>query len=110
MINTSGINRVLMLLQSDLNEIAIGSGTAPSVGATALTNQTYRKTVTTSVIDGAVLVQEIFFDEADGNGAMTELGLFGSTGQLFASGAASLTKDNTQSLTVSFEIEVKEVN
>jgi hypothetical protein len=109
MINTSGINRVLVLLQPDLNAIAIGGGTAPAVGATSLTNETYRKTITTSVIDGAVLVQEVFFDEADGNGTLTELGLFDSTGQLFASGGALLVKDNTQSLTISFEIEVKEV-
>lgn len=109
MINTSGINRVLTLLKNDLANIAVGDGAVPALAATALSAETYRKPISTSVIDGAVLISEIFFDESEGNGLITEIGIFGGTNQLFASGAASILKDSTQSLTVSFEIEVKEV-
>jgi hypothetical protein len=109
MINTSGINRVLELLQTDLGFIAFGTGTAPVLSSTALTNETYRKPISTSVIDGAVLVSEIFFDENEGNGPINEIGIIAGNNELFAVSAAALVKDSTESLTVSFEIEVKEV-
>ena len=109
MIQTSGINRVLALLKDDLTDIAVGSGTAPTVSATALTSEMLRKPISTSVIDGAVLISEVFFDENDANGTIREIGIFDGANQLFASGGALLVKDNTESLTVSFEIEVKEV-
>lgn len=116
MLHDSGINRVLQLLNTDLTQIALGTGAAVTESATQLTTESTRKTVTTSVIDGTVLIKEVFFDETQANGTFTELGLLGNgattaagSGQLFASGRASLTKDSTQSLTVSFEIEVKEV-
>ena len=116
MIHTSGITRVLALLNTDATHIAIGSGSAPTVASTQLTTETLRKAITTSLIDGNALVKEVFIDESEGNGTITELGLFvnGATisagsGQLLTSGTAALLKDNTQSLTISFEIEVKEV-
>ena len=116
MIHTSGINRALALLDNDLGIIAVGTGTAPSASATQLTNTLLRKTITTSVIDGNTLIKEIFLDETEANATLTELGLLGNgantsanSGSLFASGTAAITKDATQSLTISFEIEIKEV-
>jgi hypothetical protein len=116
MLHDSGINRVLQLLNIDLTQIALGTGTQITESATQLATETVRKTVTTSVIDGTALVKEVFFDETQANGTFTELGLLGNgattaagSGQLFASGRASFVKDSTQSLTISFEIEVKEV-
>lgn len=109
MIHTTGIQRVLTILQSELSHIAVGTGTAPTASAAQLTNETFRKPISTTLIDGDVLVSEIFFDENEGNGPITELGLLTSTNVLFSSGGASFTKDATESLTVSFEIEVKEV-
>jgi len=116
MIHTSGINRVIALLNSDLSHIGVASGSAPSVSATQLTTETYRKPITLGVVDGNVLIKEIFLDETEANGNINSIGLFGNSatstagsGQLFASGAAAIVKDNTQSLTISFEIEVKEV-
>jgi hypothetical protein len=116
MLQTVGIERVIELLNTDLSVIAIGNGTAPAVSGTQLTAETLRKTVTTSLVDGNTLVKEIYFDESEANGTITEIGLLGDgatgtvgSGNLFASGAAAIVKDSTQSLTVSFEIEVKEV-
>lgn len=116
MIHTSGINRMIALLNSDLTHIAVGTGTAPTLNATQLTTETYRKPITLGVVDGNVLIKEVFLDESQGNGSIAEIGLLGNgatgtagSGQLFASGAAAILKDNTQSLTISFEIEVKEV-
>lgn len=116
MIQTAGLTRVLEVINTDLTVIAVGNGTAPTSSDTALTNETSRKLITTSLIDGTTLVKEIYFDESEANGTITEIGIFGdgatataATGIMFGSGAASLVKDSTQSLTVSFEIEIKEV-
>lgn len=116
MLNDSGIQRVLELLDDDLTHIAIGTGTAPNRAATKLTAESYRKAVSENFLDGNVLVKEIFLDESEGNVAITEWGIFCNgatttpgTGNLFASTAASIQKDNTQSLTLSVEIEVVEV-
>jgi hypothetical protein len=116
MIHTSGIHRVIALLDSDLDVIAVGSGTAPTVSATQLPSEFFRKLTQVGVVDGNVLIKEIFLDETEANGNITSIGILGTgatatvgSGQLFASGPAALLKDNTQSLTLSFEIEVKEV-
>ena len=116
MIHNSGIQRTLSLLNTDLGFIAAANGVAPTVGAVQLNSEFIRKAVTTSLIDGTTLVKEVFFDETQANGMIAAIGILGSgatavdgTGQLFASGAASIVKDNTQTLTISFEIEVREV-
>ena len=116
MMNDSGIQRALELLDGDLTHIAIGTGAAPNRDATKLTQEVYRKAVSDSFIDGNVLVKEIFLEESEGNVAITEWGIFcdGATddvdsGNLFASTAADIQKDNTQSLTLSVEIEIVEV-
>lgn len=115
MVHNSGINRLLNLLQTDLNYAAVGTGTAPIASANQLTTELLRKP-TTSAIDGTTLIEELFFDVDEANTTITEIGVLGNsatasagTGTLFASGAAAITKDNTQSLTISFEIELKEV-
>jgi|SanBayMetagenome_1026888.scaffolds.fasta_scaffold27195_4 hypothetical protein len=117
MIHTSGINRVLALLDAELTAAGVGTGTAPSVSDTQLTDELYRKPITLGVIDGNALLKDMFLDETEGNGTITEIGLFGAPsilsaglGELFQSGGANITKDSTQSLTISFEIEVKEVS
>lgn len=100
---------MLTLLNTELTEAAVGTGTTPIVSATQLTTELYRKPITVGTLDGNTLVKELFLDETEANATLTEIGLFGS-GQLFASGGAHITKDSTQSLTISFEIEVKEVS
>lgn len=116
MINDSGLNRIMSLLNADLTVIAVGTGAAPTAASTQLTTELLRKAASETTIDGFVLIKELFLSEAEANGTLTELGLLGNgattaagTGQLFASSGANITKDNTQSLTISVEIEVKEV-
>lgn len=114
--NTSGLSRAVSLLSADLTAIAVGTGATPSASATQLTTELARGLVTSTTIDGYTIIKELYFSETQANGTLTELGLFcnGATatagsGQLFASGGASTIKTNTQSLTVSFEIEILEV-
>jgi hypothetical protein len=116
MINNSGLSRAATILAADFNAIAVGTGATPSASATQLTTELTRGLVTTSTIDGYTIIKEIYFSEAQAVGNLTELGLFcnGATatagsGQLFASGAAAVNKTSTQSLTISFEIELQEV-
>ncbi len=117
MLNLLGLNRTIDLLNSDLSMIAIGTGTAPDSTGTQLTSELLRKAPSDTFIDGYTIIKELYLDENEATGTLTELGIFCNgatstpgTGELFASDAANITKDNTQSLTISFEIEVKEVN
>ena len=117
MLNNSGLSRVIELLDADLSVIAVGTGAAPTREATQLTSELLRKAVSETFVDGNILVKELFLDENEANGTLTELGLFcdgatttPGTGALFASSAANVVKNNTQSLTISFEIEIREVS
>lgn len=116
MINDSGIQRAIALLNADLTVIAIGTGAAPTRTATQLTTESLRKTVSETLIDGSILVKELFLSENEGNVTITEWGIFCNgatvtpgTGQLFASTGSNVVKNNTQSLTLSVEIEFMEV-
>ena len=116
MLNDSGLSRVIELLDAELTVIAVGTGRAPVRTDTQLDGELLRKSVSETLIDGNVLVKELYLDETEGNGTLTGLGLLGDgatttpgTGSLFASSAANLVKNNTQSLTISFEIEIMEV-
>lgn len=116
MINQSGLNRIIVLLDDDLTYIAVGEGAAPAYGDDTLTDEAYRGPVSDSLIDGTTLVKELFLDESTANITMTEIGIFGdgasgsvNSGKLFASFGVNITKDSTQSLTLSFEIEALEV-
>jgi hypothetical protein len=116
MIQNSGLNRVIGLLNNDLTHIGLGTGTAPSKSSSHLTNEIYRKQVTDPFIDGFILVKEVYLDETEANGSITEIGVFCkgadlslNSGELFASFGSDITKTNTQSLTVSIEVEVSEV-
>jgi hypothetical protein len=116
MLHDSGINRTLNLLKNDLTQIGLGIGTGINAQSDKLNIEITRGAVTTAIIDGNVVVLEAFFDDHQANGTFTEIGLYGngatsigSSGELFASSSGTITKNNTEALTVSFEIEVKEV-
>lgn len=117
MITNALLNRIVALLDVDITHIGIGTGAAPAVGDTTLASETQRK-ATTSLIDGATLILEGFWDESEANGVtFTNAGVFGNgatgtigSGQLFAGGAINVPKTDTQSLTVSVEITVEAVN
>lgn len=117
MITNAGLNRLLTILSTELSHIGLGSGTPPTETSTLLSNEVLRKQVTAPLMDGTTLVSEIYFDETEANDTnFTEVGIFCdgatsdiNTGTLFAGGGIDVTKNNTQSLTISFEITVLEV-
>jgi hypothetical protein len=110
MITNSAIQSVLNAIDLQIQSIAVGSGTAPTdPSATSLTSESYSKDITLRLRDGNIQVVEVFFDETEANGTITELGAKKTDGDMFNIEAANITKDNTQSLTVSIEIEVMEV-
>lgn len=113
-----GLQRVLVLLSQDLTHLGVGnSSTPPAASELKLRSETFRKAKSESLIDGQTLVSEIYMDESEGNGSITEYGIFGSgataakdSGKTFASfGTVPITKDSTQSLTVTVEIDVVEM-
>ncbi|CAM3876920.1 hypothetical protein COLU111180_12010 [Cohnella lubricantis] len=116
MLNDSGLQRVIDFLDDDLDVIAVGTGATPSRSARQLTEEVLRKTASETFIDGDVLIKELFLDETEANVTITEWGIFCNgasvvpgSGELFASTGANITKNDTQSLTLSVEIEVVEV-
>lgn len=117
MITNAGLSRILNILSTELSHIGVGTGTPPTQTSTLLTNEVLRKQVTSPLIDGTTIVSEIYLDETEGNDTnFTEVGIFCdgattelNTGTLFAGGGMDVTKNNTQSLTISFEITVLEV-
>lgn len=116
MINKTGLDRIVALLDDDVTHIAVGTGAAPGYTATDLTAEAYRAAISDTFIDGLTLVKELFLDESQANVTIKEVGIFdngatntANSGELFASFATNLVKTNTQSLTISFEIEVLEV-
>lgn len=114
-----GIGRVLTLIDIDLTHMAVGNGTLVTPAtATLLTNEFARKPISDSLFDDNILVKDAFFDENEAIGTIKEIGIFGTgatsvinTGKVFASFRPDpiVDKTNTQSLTVSVEIEVVEV-
>lgn len=110
MLNDSGKKGVITYLMGALTVGAVGDGsTPPQVSDTQLVHQTYEKAVSDALLDGTTLIKEIFLDETEGNGSVTEIGIKLDDGTLFSSfGNLVITKDNTQSLTLSFEIDVAE--
>lgn len=117
MISSTGLARIITLLDSELTAIAVGTGATPSYTAQQLTNETFRKVVSNTFTDGLTLVKELYLDTTEANGTLTEWGIFGQgatgtagSGKLFASTGANIVKNNTQSLTLSIEIDVLEVS
>ncbi len=113
----AAIARIIDLLDADITQVGIGTGAAPSIGSTSLASEALRKS-SSNLIDGNTLVVEGYWDETEANGTTyTNAGNFCdnasstiNTGTLFAGDAISVTKNNTQSLTISIEITVEAVN
>ncbi len=110
MITNTAIQSVLDYINGDLTEIALGNGVAPQLdSAVSLDNEFYAKDITTRLRDGNIQVVEVYFDETEANGEITEFGAKKENGEMFDIEGADITKDSTQSLTVSIEIELTEV-
>lgn len=117
LITEAAVAKVVELLQGELTYLGLGTGTTPlTVGSTTLSNETIRK-ATYITIDENTIIAEIYLDESEGNGVtFTEAGCFVdgtsdiNTGELFLGGQLNVTKNATQSLTISMEITVEAVN
>lgn len=113
----AALSRIITLLNSDITHVGIGDGVFGNKTSTLLTNETLRK-ASANLIDGNTLIVEGYWDESEANGVTyTEGGCFCDgatvtvdTGTLFTGDDISVTKNSTQSLTVSIEILVEAVN
>ncbi len=118
MIHAIGKQIILNNLKDNLKYIGLAIGEKPSLDTTLqLSDEIIRKEVTAPLIDGYTLISEIYLDETEGNGiSFQSLGLIDGAsadqigeGELFMSGQINEQKDNTQSLTISVEVEVVEL-
>jgi hypothetical protein len=108
------LQRVINYLNDDITHIALGTGIVPNAESTLLDGETNRK-LSDNNIDGNTLIVEGFWDTSEGNGTYTNAGCFGNgatdtieTGELFTGGAVDITKNSTQSLTLTIEITIEE--
>lgn len=113
----AAIARIIEMLDADITHVGIGTGSNdPAVSDTLLDTEDERK-ASTNTVDSNTLIVEGYWDETEANGStFLNAGCFCDgatgtveTGTLFAAGAIEVTKDNTQSLTISIEISVEAI-
>ena len=92
---------------------AVTGGDEPVIGDTALETELYRKQISVRSSSGTTASFRIFFNTSEANGSITELGLFGDdasattdSGVLFARAAESITKTDSESLTIDWSLDV----
>lgn len=85
-------------------------GTSPDASDTTLGNETVRKLVSSKSYSGPSAFYTVFYDLSEGNGTHAEMGLFANAdagtpddGTLWDHSLISITKANTQSLTIDYE-------
>lgn len=98
--------------------VAVGTGGgSPAAGNTTLTTELARKAISGASNASNVLTVDGFFNETEGNGTLTEAGLFGDgsgtqasattdSGILFSRVTISETKSNTETLTVTWTFTI----
>ena len=107
---------ILQYLIEQLNYIGLGTGAPPQRLDELLEDEVIRKLITDLFLDDNILVAEVFLDETEGNGIdYTNTGIFRNgaeainTGKLFTGGGINFAKDESNTLTVSYEITAGEV-
>lgn len=114
MVHDALINRILGLINTDITEVAIGTGIAPTLSSDTVLNGEALRKLSTNFVSGSTLIVEGFWDTSEANGSTyTDTAIFGNgatstlgTGEMDVSGTISIVKDSTQSMTVSHEITV----
>ena len=96
-----------------VTHVALGSNaTAPANGDTTLGTETYRNAVASQTNADNVAFHTGFFDATEVTGTFNEAGLFSNgtgsvdTGILFSHVAISITKSNTETLTIDWTISI----
>lgn len=110
------IARVLQLLKNDITHLGIGNGVSPTGSSSSLDNELLRKTVVGEIIGNKLRISATW-SENEGNGIVYKnTGCFCNgaddginTGELFAGSGIEVSKDNSQSLTITIEIDVEAI-
>jgi hypothetical protein len=97
----------------NITYIAVGTGAYPATPktSTTLTTELARKTVTAASYSGAQTLITGFFGASEGNGTLTEIGLFGEDASASADSGtminhASITETKSSSETLTAEITI----
>lgn len=92
---------------------AVTGGDVPAVGDTTLETELFRKQISVRSSSGTTASFRIFFNTSEANGSITEIGLFGDnasaaadSGVLFARAAESITKTDSETLTIDWSLDV----
>ena len=108
------LDRMVGLNEGHLLYLALGNGTTtPSVTDTKLSNETFRKLLTTKTRDGLYAKTSTYLATNEANGDHTEIGLFGGSnatsdkdsGALFTHASINISKASNESLTIDYDIE-----
>lgn len=94
--------------------MALGTGAgSPSASDTTMDTELFRKLVSIRTVSGAVASFRTFFNSSEGNGTLTELGLFGDdasatadSGTMYAHVTIDKTKTSAETLTVDWSATV----
>lgn len=100
--------------KGEITYMALGTGsTTPDASDTALATELIRKQVSVRSVSGNVATFRTFFSTSEGNGTLTEVGLFGDnasstadSGVLYARAAISKTKTSSETLTLDWSATV----
>lgn len=93
---------------------AIGTGTtAPALGNTQLVSESFRKLISVSSSSANVTTFETFLNESEGNGTISEAGLFGNlatntanSGTLFCRTLVSRVKTSSDTLSIIWNVTI----
>lgn len=119
LVTTAGKTMLAQRLAGEANDcnltyVAVGTGTtAPAVTDTTLETELARKALASVDYSGAVVIARGYFGASEGNGTLTEIGLFGEaasatpdSGTLFNHAVISETKTSSKTLTTETTITV----
>lgn len=93
---------------------AVGTGESkPFASDTKLDEELFRKVISSAGSSSNVSVIQTFYSTAEANGTLTEFGLFGEaasgaadSGTMYNHAAITITKTNSQTLTIEVQLEI----
>lgn len=113
-----GIARRIVSQEANYGRVtycAVGTGTnAPAANDTQLQTELFRKVISVAAYNSNVATFTTFFNTAEGNGTLRELGLFGdlatataNTGTLYARTGINKTKTSSDTLTIEWSLVIQ---
>ncbi len=118
MIKNAGMDLIKQLLIDNLKHVGLATGSTTDITSTKLVGEVIRKQVSEQMMDDDVLVTEVYLDETEGNNiSLKSIGLMIGVesdqigeGDLFLDFSIDEIKTDTETMTISIEIEVLEVD